>query len=55
MPSEEFCKGLFDYNGAFIVPGKAFDCEGWFRLGYSCATETLEAGLSAISDYIGRL
>jgi len=55
IPSEDFCKGLFDYYGAFIVPGKAFECEGWFRLGYSCATETLEAGLSAISDYIGCL
>lgn len=55
IPSEEFCKGLFDFNGAFIVPGKAFDLEGWFRVGYSCATETLEQGLSAISDYIRKL
>ena len=50
--SEDFCKGLFDFNGTFIVPGKAFDFEGWFRVGYSCATETLEEGLAAISDYI---
>jgi len=55
VPSEEFCKGLFDFNGAFIVPGKAFDFEGWFRVGYSCATETLEQGLAAISSYIGTL
>jgi aspartate/methionine/tyrosine aminotransferase len=53
--SEEFCKALFDYNGAFIVPGKAFDFEGWFRIGYSCATETLEEGLSAISSYMRTL
>lgn len=55
IPSEDFCKGLFDFNGAFIVPGKAFDFEGWFRVGYSCATETLEEGLSAISDYMRSL
>ncbi len=52
MPSEEFCKGLFDFNGAFILPGKAFDCEGWFRVGYSCGTETLRQGLDAVSDYL---
>jgi len=55
IPSEDFCKGLFDDKGAFIVPGKAFDFEGWFRVGYSCATETLEDGLAAISDYIRSL
>ena len=52
IPSEDFCRGLFEFNGAFVVPGKAFDFEGWFRLGFSCSTETLERGLEAISDYL---
>jgi len=55
IPSEDFCRGLFDLNGAFIVPGRAFDFEGWFRLGYSCATETLKEGLAAISEYMRTL
>ncbi len=55
IPSEDFCRGLFEFNGAFVVPGKAFDFEGWFRLGFSCSTETLEKGLAAISEYLRAL
>ncbi len=55
IPSEDFCRGLFEFNGAFLVPGKAFDFEGWFRMGFSCSTETLEKGLNAVSEYLKAL
>ena len=55
MPSVELCQALFDLNGAFVVPGAAFDEEYSFRLGYACARDVLRGGLAAISDYLRTL
>ena len=33
LPSVDFCQGLFDFNGAFVMPGVAFGEEHAFRLG----------------------
>ena len=52
MPSEQFCQRLFDVNGAFVMPGKAFGVEHAFRLGYACTPDVLEGGLSAVSAYL---
>jgi aspartate/methionine/tyrosine aminotransferase len=50
--SEEFCQGLFDFNGAFVMPGIAFGEEHAFRLGYAGASDVLRGGLAAMSDYL---
>lgn len=55
LPSVEFCQALFDFNGAFVMPGAAFDEEHSFRLGYACARDVLEGGLAAISEYLRTL
>lgn len=55
LPSEELCQGLFDFNGAFVVPGACFGQEGCFRVGYACAREVLEGGLAAVSAYLRTL
>jgi aspartate/methionine/tyrosine aminotransferase len=55
IPSVSFCQGLFDCNGAFVVPGAAFGEERAFRLGYACRRETLEGGLAAVSAYLRTL
>lgn len=52
VPSVDLCQGMFDLNGAFVVPGAAFGEEHSFRLGYACARETLVGGLAAISEYL---
>lgn len=52
MRSEEFCKKLFEYNGAFVVPGSCFEFEHHFRIGYAPAKEVLTAGLKAITEFI---
>ena len=44
MPSEQFCQRLFDVNGAFVMPGKAFGVEHAFRLGYACTATCSKAG-----------
>jgi aspartate/methionine/tyrosine aminotransferase len=54
-PSFELCQAMFDFNGAFVVPGAAFGCEHAFRLGYACARDVLVGGLAAISDYLRTL
>lgn len=51
-PSVDFCQGLFDLNGAFVMPGAAFGEEHSFRLGYACARDVLAGGLAAISAYL---
>lgn len=55
LPSVELCQALFDFNGAFVMPGAAFDEEHSFRLGYACARDVLEGGLTAISAYLRTL
>jgi aspartate/methionine/tyrosine aminotransferase len=55
IPSEEFCQGLFDATGAFVMPGIAFGEEHAFRLGYASARDVLEGGLAAISGYLTTL
>ena len=55
VPSVDLCQALFDFNGAFVMPGAAFDEEHAFRLGYACARDVLEGGLAAISAYLRTL
>jgi aspartate/methionine/tyrosine aminotransferase len=55
LPSVDLCQGLFDFNGAFVVPGAAFGEESSFRLGYACARDVLTGGLDAISAYLRTL
>jgi len=55
VPSVDLCQALFDFNGAFVVPGAAFDEEHSFRLGYACARDVLQGGLAAISAYLRTL
>ncbi len=52
LPSVDFCQGLFDFNGAFVMPGAAFGEEHAFRLGYACARDVLKGGLAAVSAYL---
>jgi len=55
LPSTELCQRLFDTTGAFVVPGAAFDWEGWLRLGYAFDAERLADGLDAISQFFRTL
>lgn len=52
MTSVDFCKNLYDMNGAFLAPGSAFDLEGTVRIGYACGTEVLREGLKKVSEYL---
>ena len=55
VPSVDFCQGLFDFNGAFVMPGVAFGEEHAFRLGYATAPDVLRGGLRAVSAYLRAL
>jgi len=55
VPSVDFCQGLFDLNGAFVVPGSAFGEEYAFRLSYACPSDVLEGGLAGVSAYLTTL
>jgi len=55
LPSVDLCQGMFDFNGAFVMPGIAFGEEHSFRLGYASARPVLEGGLAAVSAYLRTL
>ena len=55
VSSVDFCQGMFDLNGAFVMPGVAFGVEHAFRLGYASARDVLEGGLTAVSAYLRTL
>jgi len=52
MSSEELCLRLIEEKSVFLLPGSCFEMEGFIRIGYGCRTETLEAGLSRIKDFL---
>ncbi|MEG1642306.1 MAG: aminotransferase [Synergistaceae bacterium] len=55
IDSKDFCRRLFEYNGAFIVPGSCFEFENHLRIGYAQKKEVLVSGLNAITDFIKTL
>ncbi len=55
VESEELCAALFEFNGAFVVPGAAFDEDAAFRVGYACAPDVLPGALAAVSEYLRTL
>jgi len=55
LPSFEFSSRMLTETGAFVVPGACFDFEGWVRIGYACASETLKNGLAAFSAFLRTL
>jgi aspartate/methionine/tyrosine aminotransferase len=55
LPSMEFSSRMLAETGTFVTPGECFDCEGWVRVGYACAPQTLRAGLDAFSLFLRAL
>jgi aspartate/methionine/tyrosine aminotransferase len=52
IDSEELCTDLLEKTGVMLVPGKAFDMEGYVRLGYGNSTEVLIQGLDRFKKYL---
>lgn len=55
MDSYLFCEKMYQKTGAFVTPGDCFEQPFSMRIGYACDTETLKAGLLAISEFIKTL
>ncbi len=55
MGSEDLCRRMFEYNGAFVVPGSCFEFENHFRIGYAPKKEVLIEGLAAVSAFLQQL
>ena len=54
MDSREFCVDLLQKTGVMLVPGSAFNMEGYVRIGYANSPEILKAGLERLSDYLAK-
>ena len=46
---------MFEYNGAFVVPGSCFEFENHFRVGYAPKKEVLTEGLNAVSEFLSTI
>ena len=55
IPSYEFCTRMYHETGAFVTPGDCFEQPHSMRIGYASDTETLKAGLAAISEFAAKL
>ena len=55
ISSRHLCNHLISEKSVLLVPGDCFEMEGFVRIGYGCASSTLERGLALISDYFRRL
>lgn len=52
VASYKLCTDMYHKTGAFVTPGECFDEGNSMRIGYACDTETLNAGLAAVSEYL---
>ena len=52
--SAEWCLALLEQHNVATVMGSAFGAEGYARLSFATAMETLEAGLARIEHFLGR-
>ena len=52
IPSFAFCERMYHETGAFVTPGDCFEQPHSMRIGYASDTETLKAGLGAISAFL---
>ena len=55
MDSAEFCTRMIREAGVAAVPGSCFGAEGYFRLSYCCADETLKTGLDRMEAFVKTL
>ncbi len=55
IPSYDFCTRMYHETGAFVTPGDCFEQPRSMRIGYASDTETLKAGLAAISEFAAKL
>jgi aspartate/methionine/tyrosine aminotransferase len=52
MPSRDFCTRVLAETGVMFVPGDVFGIEGHVRVGYACATDVLQEGLSRVGAWL---
>ena len=51
----EFCERLLETEKVAAVPGSAFGAEGYLRLSYATADETLQKGIERLTRFCGSL
>lgn len=52
LPSYELCETLLRDTGVMFTPGSVMDMEGYLRIGYACAGDVLEEGLTRVSRWL---
>ena len=57
ITSEDFCRGLMERDGTFLLPGRCFgpEFDRFLRIGYAYEPQALKAGLIKVSDFLSGL
>lgn len=55
MSARKFCTDLIAEKGVLLMPGDAFDMEGYARIGFANNSKELEIGLAKISEFLADL
>ncbi len=50
--SLEFCQNLLKDQGVALVPGVAFEMEGFVRMSYACSIKQIESGLERLQKFM---
>ncbi|WP_199763967.1 pyridoxal phosphate-dependent aminotransferase [Helicobacter felis] len=50
--SVEFCQDLLQSQGVALVPGSAFEMEGFVRMSYACSLEQIKKGLARLKEFM---
>lgn len=50
--SMKFAKELLETEGVAVVPGVGFGVDGYFRISFAMATETIEKGIARIAKFV---
>jgi aspartate/methionine/tyrosine aminotransferase len=57
IASEDFCRGLLERDGTFLLPGRCFgpEFDRFLRIGYAYEPGGLERGLKRVSEFLREL
>ena len=55
LSSDDFCTRLLEEKLVAAIPGAPFGAEGWIRMSYACAEETIKEACKRISDFCASL
>ena len=55
LSSDDFCTRLLEEKLVAAIPGAPFGAEGWIRMSYACAEETIREACKRLAEFCASL